>query len=51
MSSKTDRLMRLEIVRFLTHFLNRCRTASHVCLTCAKTYVKINMSKPLAFYE
>ena len=43
--------MRLEIVRFLTHFLNHARTAPHVCLTCIKTYVKIKMSKPSHFHE
>src|ERR1700694_5106095 len=51
MSSKTDRLMRLEIGRYLTHHLNCSRTLQHVCLTCVKTYVKIKMSKPSNLHE
>jgi hypothetical protein len=39
------------LVRFLTHHLNRACTVLYIYLTCAKTYVKIKVSKPLAFHE
>lgn len=41
----------LIIDRFLTHHLFLLCSPSHAELTCAKTYAKINVSKPLAFHD
>ncbi len=41
----------LKIVRFLTHHLDGCCTTPLLCLTCVKTYVKINVSKLSTFHE